>query len=62
VPHTIVAAGLERAYASSMLAPFVLPETLVVSIFIHPVVVHVREQIGFASRLENLCNVGVGAL
>lgn len=42
-----------------MLAPFMLPETLIVAFVIRPVGLHVRQKVGFAKGLQDLGDVGV---
>ena len=49
----------EGRNASSMLSPFVLPETFVVSAIILPVCVHETQKVGLTIRLENFGNVCV---
>lgn len=44
---------LQRANAGPMFTPFMLPEALVVSVLIKPVLVHIRKQVSLARRLEN---------
>lgn len=43
--HTCVTAGLQSTDTSTVFTPFVFPETLVVSIFVQPVLIHVREKV-----------------
>lgn len=42
-----------------MLAPFMLPECLVISTFIFPIGVHVGKQVRFAKTLEDACDASV---
>lgn len=44
-----------------MLAPFMLPERLIITVDVNPVFIHVRQEIGAILRLENVGDVGVGA-
>jgi len=44
-----------------VLAPFVLPEGLVVTLVVLPVGLHVAQELGAAGRLQNLGDVGVGS-
>lgn len=44
-----------------MLAPFVFPEGLVVAVDVHPVFVHVREEIGAVLCFQDVRDVGIGA-
>ena len=54
-----VAAGLERADAGSVLAPFMFPEALVVAVDVFPVCVHEGEEVGLACGVEDGGDVGV---
>lgn len=55
----IIARRIEGADASSVLAPLVLPERLVITLIILPVRVHVREKVCLAERVEDSSYVGV---
>lgn len=57
-----VAAWVNCVQTSTVLAPFMLPERLVVSVDVHPVLVHVVDEIGTALRVENGRDVGVGTV
>lgn len=54
-----VTAGFQSADASSMLSPFVRPETLVIALVVFPVGVHITEQIGCTGIRDDLPDVGV---
>ena len=54
-----VAARLKGANASSVLAPFVLPEGLVITLVILPVSVHVVQGVISTEGLQNVSDVGV---
>lgn len=57
----VVAGRIEGADASSVLAPLVLPESLVIALVILPVGVHVCEQVRLAERVQDSSDVGVCA-
>jgi hypothetical protein len=56
-----IATRLNSVNASTVLAPLVFPEGLVVTINVDPVLVHVRDQIGAVLCLQDLGDVGVCA-
>lgn len=56
-----VAGRLDRVQTGAVLAPFVLPEGLVVPVDVNPVLVHVGEELGAILRLQDLGDIGVGA-
>lgn len=57
----VIARRIESADASSVLAPLVLPETLVIALVILPVGVHVSEQVRLAERVQDSSDVCVFA-
>lgn len=54
-----IAAGLQCTDTGAVLAPFMFPETLVVSVLIQPVLIHIIQQVILAVRLQNLRDIGV---
>lgn len=57
----LVAVRVNGVDASTMLAPLVRPERLIVSVNINPVIIHVFEQIILALRLQDIGDIGVRA-
>lgn len=56
-----VAAGLQSADAGTVLAPFVLPEALVIALVVLPVGLHIAEGIGSLAG-QDVGDVGVGTV
>jgi hypothetical protein len=54
-----VAARFDRVDAGAVLAPLVLPEGLVVAVDVHPVLVHVCQQLAAALLLQDVGDIGV---
>jgi hypothetical protein len=54
-----IAARLERTNTSPVLAPLMLPETLIVAIEIDPVRIHIRQEIAFPIGLQNGSDIRV---
>ena len=52
-----VAVRVKGADAGAVLAPFMLPEALVVALVVFPVRLHVAQRIRIAGCLEDLCDV-----
>lgn len=59
---TGVAARVQGADASAVLAPLMRPETLVVPLIVLPICVHVIEKVSLAIRREDVGYVGVGTV
>jgi hypothetical protein len=56
-----VAGGVEGRDACAVLAPFVLPEGLVVTLVVFPVLLHVAQGLIGTGGLKNLRDVGISA-
>lgn len=55
----LITFGINGINASTMLAPLMRPERLVVPIDINPVLIHVVEEVVAALRLQNIRDIGV---
>lgn len=57
-----IAAGIDGINASTVLAPLVRPEALVLAVDIDPILIHVVDQVTEVLILQDCCDVGVSAL
>lgn len=57
-----IAAGIDGINASTVLAPLVRPEALVLTVDINPILIHVVDQVTEVLVLQDCCDVGVSAL